>query len=134
MRRASLFVLLPLVMAAGVGLSVLSAGRATAEDPIPPTPEMLLKRIQALELEVQYLRARDVDVTAYLLETRAHAQSLAQSLRTAREQGFTAGAISSTSREALLSGLEGHAERITRSLPEITRGQKELLDQAQRLR
>jgi hypothetical protein len=114
------------VLGAGFGLL------ARADDPAAPTPEALAHRLATLDLQVQYLLSREKAHTAYVMETQARARALAQALRSARDEGFTAGAISSTSREVLLAGLEDLAKDLTRLLPEVTREEKELLEQANR--
>jgi hypothetical protein len=109
-------------------------GRARADDAEPASPEVLKRRIDGLDLMVKYLSSREKALTLYVMENQDRAHNLSEQLKIARAQGFTAGAFSAPSREALLKGLEDMAKDLGRDLPEITREEKVMLDQASRLK
>jgi hypothetical protein len=111
---------------AGAGGSSSGEGAApTGKDPL--APESLLARIELLELQTTYLASREKALTAYVLETQDRATALGNALRRARQEGFTAGAISAPSRESLLAGLEDLSRQLVRGLPAITKEEQRYL-------
>lgn len=115
--------LLPLALLLAVAAGAFAA-RAVAEDgPSGPDAE-LRDRVAALEAKVKYLQSRETALTAYVLANEARAASLLDALRLARREGFTGGAISAPSREALLRGLEGYADALGKDLPEPTKEER----------
>ncbi|MHC5009831.1 MAG: hypothetical protein ACYTG6_02650 [Planctomycetota bacterium] len=116
----TLFTLALLVFA----FQAVAGGEEEGEDPIPA----LEKRIQVLEQKVEYLTAREEALTTYVLAAEQRSKSLAADLARSRAEGFTAGAISSTSREFLLAGLDGLAASMVEDLPAVTPEQRKLLE------
>ncbi|MDJ0975030.1 MAG: hypothetical protein QNJ98_11260 [Planctomycetota bacterium] len=80
----------------------------------------MLKRVQALELQVEYLRSREASVSAYVLRNGERAAQLEQLVTKVRAEGFTKRAIPAPSREALLSGLNELAKDLAKDLPAPT--------------
>jgi hypothetical protein len=123
----SLVLSLALILAAGLaGFGSLASGHDDLEK------AALEKRVKKLELRLDYLLAREKAVTDWVLRNQQRSADLQRGFRVAREQGFTAAAISSTSREALLSTLEAVAVDLGRDLPEVTKEQTSLLEHAER--
>lgn len=78
------------------------------------------KRLEALELQVEYLKSREASLTTYVLGNAERADSLEQLVTRVRSEGFTKRAIPAPSREALLAGLEELAKDLKKDLPERT--------------
>lgn len=114
-----------------LGLALLATGLALgarADEPAPPTaPEALLRRIELLETKVAYLASREQALTAHALRAQGIARDLSAALASARAEGFTSGAISAPSREALLGGLEDLARALPKDPPELTKEENVLL-------
>jgi hypothetical protein len=117
-------VLALLLSASVVGLVRMASGHDTVDR------DALDARIQKMELRIDYLLSREKAVTEYVLRNQQRAADLSRGLAAARAEGFTAGAISSTSREALLGALEAAARDLGKDLPEVTKEQKSLLEHA----
>ena len=113
-----------------LGLTVVAQGEDGGEDKVL----RLEKQVEVLEAQVDYLMARETQLTAYLLATEGRSTALAQNLARSRTEGFTMAAISSTSRELLLGGLQEYAKDIAKDLPAVTREQAEQLRRIQNLR
>ena len=111
------------LLALVLGLGVVARGEDGAQDQVG----RLEKQVELLEAQVAYLRAREDALTTYLLASEGRSNALSQDLARSRREGFTMAAISSTSREALLSGLEGYAAAVGADLPALTKEQAELL-------
>jgi hypothetical protein len=111
---------------AGAGGTSSGAGAApTGSD--PASPEVMLRRIELLELQATYLASRERALTAYVLDMQERAGAFDQALRRARAEGFTAGAISAPSREALMVGLETLSRELQRELPALTKEEERYL-------
>jgi hypothetical protein len=132
--------LLPLLILTLVG-GGLVAVRVLADEPAAPTPApapepvavdvgALLQRVITLETRVAYLQSREKALTAYALASDQRAKDLAEALRQSRLQGFTMGAVSSTSRETLLHALEAYSIAVRKDLPQPTQQEKDLLKSA----
>lgn len=102
----------------------------TAKDAL----QALRGRMEVLEAEVQYLRAREADVSAYLLRNAQRADGLDAVAARAREAGFEAKSIPLESRRLLLRGMEGLAASLREGLPVPTPEQVKLQRQAEKLR
>lgn len=120
------FALLALVL----GLGVVARGEDGAEDKVAK----LERHVALLEAQVEYLTAREDAVTAYLLAATERSKALRANLARSRDEGFTQAAISSTSREYLLGGLEGYAADVARDLPDLTEVQVQLRRQIENLK
>jgi hypothetical protein len=124
--RVSLALVLLAVL--GFGLSTLARTiPARAEDADQEQNRLLKKRIEILELQVAYLLDREQDLTTYATLHTPRARNLSDSLHRSRAEGFTQAAISSTSRELLLGGLEAEARAMQEKVPVVTKEQQRLL-------
>ena len=110
----------------GAGGTSSGAGAAPTGDD-PTSPESMLRRIELLELQTTYLASRERALTAYVLDMQERASTFDQALRRARAEGFTAGAISAPSREALMVGLETLSHELQRELPALTKEEERYL-------
>jgi len=118
-------VILSLLAVLGLGV----AGLAQGEDGSADEARLMKKRVEVLELQVAYLLEREADLSRYAQTNRARGLALEKQLKRARAQGFTMAAISSTSRESLLRGLETTALAMQQGVPVLTDSQKRLLRQ-----
>lgn len=84
-------------------------------------------QIEALQLEVRYLRERESDVSGYILKNEARGQGLKAVVQKSRAAGFEANRIPVDSRKILLGGLEAAATSIGTGLPAVTKDQSDLL-------
>jgi hypothetical protein len=110
----------------GAGGTSSGAGAApTGADPM--SPESLLRRIELLELQAIYLASRERALTAYVLDMQERATALGGAMRRVRAEGFTGGAISAPSREALVLGLETLARDLQQELPALTKEEERYL-------
>ncbi len=82
----------------------------------PPTA----KRLETLELQVEYLRSREASLSAYVLRNADRAAALERLATKMRAEGFTKRAIPVSSRESLLNGLSALAKDLARDLPALT--------------
>ncbi len=112
-----------------LALGVVAWGEDGSQDRVAK----LEQQVELLEAQVEYLVARESVLTTYLLDAEARGATLGRNLARSRAEGFTMGAISSTSRELLLGGLEGYAGDIAKNLPSLTREQNDLLRRIQLL-
>jgi hypothetical protein len=116
------------VLLLGVVLALGVSGRASAHD--EDAAALVDRRLQAAELRIEYLLRREKAVSDYILRNQDRSAALVRGLARARSEGFAAAAISSTSREALLSTLEAVAADLGKDLPEVVKEQAELLKKA----
>lgn len=94
---------------------------ATGDDAKPTTT----KRLESLELKVDYLLTREAALSAYVLRNAQRADALDALVTKVTNEGFTKRAIPTSSRESLLAGLKAMAEDLRTDLPERT--EEELL-------
>ena len=87
-------------------------------------------RVEALELEAQYLRSREAALTRYILLNRKRSEGMNRVVAKAREQGFENNRIPAPSRITLLAGLDSLAGSMRSELPELTRAESSLLKKA----
>ena len=90
-------------------------------------------RVQALEGEVAWLRAREAALTDYVLANDARGtalQALADQLVTL---GFTQKALPAASREALVEGIRGMGASLREGLPTSTKDQQAMLAWVERV-
>lgn len=113
-----------------LGLGVVAWGEDGSQDRVAT----LESQVELLEAQVEYLAARENVLSAYLLDAETRGAALERNLSRSRAEGFTMGAISSTSRELLLGGLEAYAGDIAKDLPTLTREQTDLLRRIQNLK
>ena len=119
--------LLPLVL----GVAVLGARGDSGE--IDRSTLELNDRVKALELEVKYLRSRDLVLTQYVLGNEARAKGLDDIAAKCRSEGFTNNKIPAPSRVTLLNGMNALATHMRKDLPAVTKDEQLLLDQAEKL-
>ena len=84
-----------------------------------------------LEFQVEYLRAREVALTKYVLLNERRAAGLEDIARRSRAAGFEAKSIAVDSRRILLGGLETLAASLRKDLPALTREEQLLLKKIQ---
>lgn len=124
---------IPVLVALALLATAASVGALGADDG-PVDVALLKQRIDVLDLEVAYLRQREVDLTAYSVLQAEQGKAFERRLATVRADGFTMAAISSTSREALLASLEQVAKSLQQGVPTPTEAQARLLEQIERLK
>ena len=88
-------------------------------------------RLEALELQVEYLASREESLTQYVLANEQRARGLELLAANMRKLGFENRKIPVDSRIALLKGLEGMAKSLRQDLPKLT---KEQASQLKKLR
>ena len=108
---------------AGGGQATAAPGAAPAADDV----KVLRARLEALELEVAFLRAREEAVTAYLLQGKERSESFAATGAQARQQGFEHSKTPTPSRVTLLRGLEAVWKSVGTDLPDRTKEDRALL-------
>jgi len=119
--------LLPLIL----GVAVLGARGDSAE--IDRSTLELTDRVKALELEVKYLRSRELVLTQYVLGNEARAKGLDDIAARCRAEGFTNNKIPAPSRVTLLNGMNALATHMSKDLPAVTKEEQLLLDQSEKL-
>ncbi len=101
-------------------------------DPKNENKELVKMRaqIEALQMEVGYLRDRETALSSYVLKNEARGRGLKAVVQKSRAAGFEANRIPVDSRKILLGGLEAAAVSIGKDLPAVT---KEQTDQLKKL-
>jgi hypothetical protein len=121
--------LAPLALLALIAVTAFASVRlAGAEDPLPTADEVQNRRLDALERQIAYLRAREARTTAYLVRNAERADALTRLAADLRAGGFAAAANPSPARERLLTGLESMASSLKRDLPITTTQELVLLE------
>ncbi len=123
---------IPVLLLVALG-GVFAASRARGDDASSTEPAVLKQRLDALDFEVSYLLARERALTDYVTKNQDRARALERGIAQVRAQGFTGGAISSTSRETLLATFEAVARDLQKEVPVMTAEQGRALEQIQRL-
>ena len=93
----------------------------------PSEKKLLQDRLEALEAQVEYLRAREQALTGYVLQNAQRAEGLEEVARRARLAGFEANRVPVDSRKILLKGMESLAVSLRQDLPKLTKEQQALL-------
>lgn len=88
------------------------------------------EQIEALEVQVEYLRSREKALTAYVLLNEKRAAGLEVVARRSRAAGFEANRIPVDSRRILLRGMEDLARSLRQDLPAVTKVERALLKKA----
>jgi hypothetical protein len=109
--------LLPLAVFLALGLALASTVRG--EDPVS-----LDARVDALQREVQWLRAREAKLTAYLVANGARAEGLETLTRSLRNGGFASHANPTPTREVFVRGIEEYAASLKTGLPTLTEAER----------
>lgn len=130
--RALIILSLLVLLATGGAVLGFTEGARGEEPPSPEQLALMKKRQEVLELQVAYLLEREEDLSAYVTANLERGREMAQALRRARAEGFTQAAISSTSRELLLTGLEAQARAMQEGVPAVTKEQERLLREIDR--
>lgn len=93
-----------------------------------PSPmEGLIRRVELLESQAAYLRAREASLSAYVLANGTRAKDLIALADKAETEGFTSKALPAASRETLLAGLRAMAASLSEGLPALTPEETRLL-------
>lgn len=109
----------PLALVALLVFGVARLARGEDGD-LPTATEALAQRVQQLELQTQYLLAREQRTTAYLSAYQRLADDLKRATGELRAGGFAAAANPSPTRERLLQALEQLAQGLSKDLPALT--------------
>jgi hypothetical protein len=125
MRNASLVLL-------GVAAVLGVAALARAQDP-PAADKTLEERMRLAEAQIEYLRAREASVSAYITANAQRAQGLDALAADMDRLGFGQKAIPAESRERLLQGIRALAASLRDGLPVLTEAEQRLLKQIQGL-
>lgn len=92
--------------------------------------QSLKARVEALELETEYLRMREADLTAYILGHKQRSDLFKAAGAEARAQGYEKNRNPVPAREAFLRGSEAVWASMGTDLPEVTKSEAALLKRA----
>lgn len=90
------------------------------------SPEDVTKRIEALEMQVKFLRLREQALTMYILQNDQRAAGIEDIARRSREAGFEKNRIPEASRTILLKGFDEMAASLRKDLPQFDKEQQAL--------
>ncbi len=123
------------IAASLVVLAVFALGALTlaAADGDAPDPEKMSTQIDALEAQVEYLRAREDALTAYILLNDQRAEGILRTTKASRDAGFEKNRIPERSRTILLKGMDDLAASLRAELPALTKEQAALRKKADAL-
>jgi hypothetical protein len=118
-----------LVLAAVVFGAFTLAG---ADDGVP-SPEDMAKRLEALEMQVKFLRQREGSLTRYIMHNEKRAAGIQDTVTRARAEGFEKSKTPTPSRIVLLKGMEDLGKSLAVDLPLLTKEQEALYKKIQAL-
>lgn len=118
-----------LTLVLAVALGVVAAPLLAGEDgPVPERAAMAVEvRLNALEGEVAYLRAREDALTRYVAANAQRAAALERLAAQLEQLGFTQKAMPAESREALVAGIRGMGVALREGLPIPTKEERDML-------
>ncbi len=118
-----------LVVGATLGLAGLAHGADDdAAGPVKPAAfKELRAKVESLEKDVAYLRAREESLTRYIVGNEALAGALEAAVKRSRSQGFENKAMPAESRVTLLRALEDMAHNLRKNVPVLSKEEERLL-------
>ena len=109
-----------------LGAHALASGDESGGDDM----DQMKARLDALELETEYLRSREAALTNYIMLNKARSNAMLRSIRKTRDEGFEMNRIPAPSRVTLMSGLEVMAASLQKDLPTVSKSEGALLKKA----